>query len=204
MLKRLLALLLVVSLTLFVLYVFRAPLLRPFSLFLIKENSLQKADALFVLSGAGYERGNEAVRIFNQGYIPKIICTGANPQIEFKVFGIDTLESEVTAANLKRLQVPDSAIVKLAEGTSTREECVVILHYCQQHHFRKVMVVSSKLHTRRVNKVFRRKFEDAGIALLVRGATPLSYDVRWWWQNEDGMIAVNNEWMKTLYYWWKY
>jgi uncharacterized SAM-binding protein YcdF (DUF218 family) len=185
-------------------YIFRAPLLRSFALLLIKEDTLQQADALFVLSGAGYERGNEAAKIFEKGFIPKIVCTGANLQIEFKVFGIDTLESEVTIANLKRLQVPDSAIVKIPKGTSTREEAEVILNYCLENHLKKVMVLSSKLHTRRVNKVFRKKFKAAGIALIVRGAPPLSFDENRWWQSEDGMIAVNNEWMKTFYYWWKY
>jgi uncharacterized SAM-binding protein YcdF (DUF218 family) len=204
MLKRFLITFLVLVILDGTIYIFRAPILRSFALLLIKEDSLQKADALFVLSGAGFERGNEAARVFAKGLVPKIICTGANPEIEFKVFGIDTLESEVTVADLRRLGVPDSAIVKLPEGTSTREEAVVILNYCLANHLKKVIVLSSKLHTRRVNKVFRKKFKDAGITLLVHGAPPLSFDERQWWRDEEGMIAVNNEWMKTFYYWWYY
>lgn len=204
MLKKLFLFLLLLILLGGVLYVFRAPVLRPFAKFLIREDSLQNADALFVLSGAGYERGNEAAKIFAKGFVPRVICTGANLQVEFKVFGIDTLESEVTVANLRRLGIADSNIVKIPDGTSTREESNVILNYCLKNNLKKIMIVSSKLHTRRVNKVFRRKFEDAGIKVIVRGAPPLSFNEMLWWQNEDGMIAVNNEWMKTFYYWWKY
>lgn len=186
------------------LYVFRAPVLRSFALFLIQEDSLQRADAIFVLSGAGYERGNETEKIYRAGYSQVIVCTGANPQIQFKVFGIDTLESEVTIADLKRLAVPDSVIVKLPEGTSTREESEIILNYCLTNKLKRVMIVSSRLHTRRVNKVFREKFENAGVQLVVRGAPALSFDEMFWWQSEDGLINVNNEWVKTIYYWWKY
>lgn len=202
--RKVFILLLSLLLITFVTYHFRVPILSSFATFLIREDSLQQADALFVLSGAGYERGNEAAKIFNKGFVPKVICTGANLQIEFKVFNIDTLESEVTVANLKRLGLTDSQIVKIPEGTSTREESNVILGYCLKNDLKKIMIVSSKLHTRRVGKVFREKFKDAEIQLIVRGAPPLSFDEMRWWQHEDGMIAVNNEWMKTFYYWWKY
>ncbi|MES2620040.1 MAG: YdcF family protein [Bacteroidota bacterium] len=171
---------------------------------MIKEDSLQQADALFVLSGAGYERGNEAAKIFKNGFVPKVVCTGANLQVEFKVFNIDTLESDVTVANLKRLGLTNSQIVKIPEGTSTREESNVILDYCLKNNLKRIMIVSSKMHTRRVGTVFREKFENAGILLIVRGAPPLSFDEMRWWQHEDGMIGVNNEWMKTIYYWLKY
>src|ERR1700753_2648631 len=83
-------------------YVFRYPILRFFANHLIQENPLQKADAMFVLSGGGYDRGNEAVNLFHAGYAPTIICTGGNEATEFKVFDIDTLESDCTVANLRR------------------------------------------------------------------------------------------------------
>ena len=204
MLRKLLAFLLLLILLAGALHLFRAPVLRSFAVFLIKEDTLQQADMMFVLSGAGYERGNEAAKIFAKGYVPKIACTGANPQIEFRVFGIDTLESEVTIANLRRLGIPDSVIIKIPEGTSTREESSVILNYCSKNNLRKIIIVTSRLHTRRVNKVFREKFEEANIQLIVHGTPARSFNEMQWWYNEDGLIAVNNEWMKTLYYWWNY
>lgn len=159
---------------------------------------------MFILSGGGYDRGNEAVKVFNTGYVSKIICTGGNAVTEFCVMDIDTLESDMTAANLRAHSVPDSCIVLIRNGTSTREEAQIILRYCLEHNFKKVIVLSSKLHTRRVNKVFRRKMEDAGIALLVHGAPSSRFDEMQWWKEEDGLITINNEWLKTFYYWWKY
>lgn len=185
-------------------YIFHSPILNSVATFLIVEDSLQKADAMFVLSGSGYVRGNEAAKIFRKGFVPKIVCTGGNPEIEFMAFGIDTLESDLTVANIRRLGVPDSAIVEIREDTSTREEAAIILSYCQQNNLKQIIVLSSLIHTRRINSVFRKKFEEAGIKLIVRGAHMEDAPKIPWWQDEESMIEVNNEWMKTFCYWWKY
>jgi len=202
--KKLLITILAVAVILLLLFIFRTPLLRSGATMLMHQDGLQKADAVFVLSGGGYDRGNEAVKVFNAGYAPLVICTGGNPVVEMKVFSIDTLESDMTVANLKRQQLPDSCIVQIKYGTSTREEADTILSYSQQHGFKKIIVLSSLLHTARVNKVFGKKFKDSGIQLLVHGAPSSRFNEMEWWKDEEGLISVNNEWIKTLYYWWKY
>ncbi len=194
------------SLVLFLalLYTFREPELRWFATRLIVEDPLQKADALVVLSGGGFDRGNEAVKIMKAGYVNKIICTGGNPVIELKVFNIDTLESDMTAANLRRQGIPDSCIVELRTGTSTKEESLVIADYCHEHAIKKIMIVSSKLHTRRVQEVFKTKLNKQNIEVIVRGAPNSQFNELKWWQSENGLIAINNEWLKRMYYWYKY
>ena len=187
-----------------VLYVFRQPILRSCVTFLIKEDSLQHADAMFVLSGGGYDRGNEAVKIFKQGFVNKIICTGGNPVVELKVFSIDTLESDMTVVNLRRQHIPDSCIVQIKYGTSTHEEADTILAFCKEQHLKKIIILSSLLHTGRVNTVFRKGLVEADVQLMLHGAPNSRFNEMLWWQSEDGLIAVNNEWIKTFYYWWKY
>jgi len=185
-------------------YIFKTPILRFFATHLIQEDILQKADAMFVLSGGGYDRGNEAVKLFHAGYVPVIICTGGNEATEFKVFDIDTLESDCTVANLRRQHIPDSVIVEIREGTSTKEESNIIDSFCIAKHYRTVIVLSSKIHTYRVKDVFKKKLKKDGIDLIVRGAPSSTYDELNWWQSENGLIAINNEWIKNFYYWWKY
>lgn len=204
MVRKLLITLSVLLLLMVVVFIFRTPILRSCATALIHQDELQKADAMFVLSGGGYDRGNEAVKVYRQGYTPGIVCTGGNPFIEIKVFDIDTLESHMTIANLRRQSIPDSVITGIYYGTSTREEADTIIGYCKQHNFKKVIVLSSLLHTARANKVLRKKFEAANIQLLLHGAPSSRFNEMQWWQSEDGLIAVNNEWLKTIYYWWKY
>lgn len=202
--KKLLIAFAVLLLIFSLLFAFRMPLLCACSTALMHEDQLQQVEAMFVLSGGGYDRGNEAVKVFNQGYTKQIICTGSNPLIELRIFNMDTLESDMTVANLKKQAVPDSNIVQIKYGTSTREEADTILNYCKAHQFKKVIILSSLLHTGRVEKVFGKPFKDAGIQLIIHGAPSSRFDEYHWWQSEDGLIAVNNEWIKTMYYWWKY
>jgi len=202
--KRLFVLLAIVLLLAVTVYLFRLPVLQSFSNGLIHQDKLQKADVLFLLSGGSYDRGNEAAKLFHQEYCKQIVCTGGNPVVELKVFNMDTLESDMAVANLKRLGVPDSCIVQLKYGTSTRQECDTIVSYCKAHSLQKAIVVSSLLHTSRVNSVFHQKMEAAGTGLILHGAPSSRFNENYWWQSEDGLIAVNNEWIKTLYYWVKY
>ncbi|MCS6935403.1 MAG: YdcF family protein [Chitinophagales bacterium] len=185
-------------------YLLRYQILTSLVEYLICQDDLQPADALFVLSGGGYDRGNEAARVFRAGYVPVIVCTGANPVVELRIFNMDTLESDMTVANLRRWQVPDSCIYQIRYGTSTREEADTIIKLCTARGYRKIMILSSRIHTRRVREVFQQRMQEKEIAIIIRGAPSSRYDEYHWWQSEEGLIAVNNEWIKTLYYWWKY
>lgn len=202
--KKLLIAFVILLVILGLLFALRMPILQATATGLMHEDKLQTADAMFVLSGGGYDRGNEAVKLFKQGYIKQVICTGGNPVVELRVFNIDTLESDMTVANLKRQAVPAANIVQLKYGTSTREEADSILNYCRAQQLDSVIILSSLLHTGRVDKVFRKPFKDAGIELIIHGAPSSSFDEYHWWQSENGLIAINNEWIKTIYYWWKY
>lgn len=202
--RKLFFLLLTVLLIGVLVYAFRTPILRSFATFLIREDSLQKADAIFILSGGGYDRGNLAARIFDAGWAPKIVCTGGNEMPELCVFNIDTLESDMARANLLQQGIPDSVIVMIRQGTSTKEEAKIIFKYCSVNHLQRIIIVSSRLHTYRVNDVFRKKLKEQGVDLIIRAAPSSRFNELEWWKTEDGLIAINNEWLKTFYYWWKY
>lgn len=202
--KKLLLLFLFLLLAGTLLFLFRTPLLRSCATFLIEEDSLQKADAIFILSGGGYDRGNLAVKIYDDGWAPVIVCTGGNPMPELCVFDIDTLESDLARVNLLKHGVADSVIVIIREGTSTKEEAKIILNYCLKNQLKRIIIVSSKLHTYRVNDVFRKPLKDAGVELIIRGAPSSRFKELEWWKAEEGLIAINNEWIKTFYYWIKY
>jgi uncharacterized SAM-binding protein YcdF (DUF218 family) len=196
----------IIGLTVFLvlLIVIRRPILRGIGDILIKEDALQQVDAMFVLSGDAFDRGNEATRIYKAGYTKHIVCPGGNIQKSIKALGLNYYESELTKIDMARNGVPDSTIVLVKEGTSTFEEAQAMLTYCKIHKLKKVMVLSALFHTRRVNYCYRKLFNENGIQLVLRGAPSSDYNEKTWWYEENGMIMVNNEYIKFVVYLWKY
>lgn len=200
-LKNLFLAVLAFCLLLLLLFIFRIPILRSIGNQLIDEGNMEPVEALFVLSGDPWDRGNEAVRLYKQGLAEKIICTGENVPRLFLIAGIQYPESQLTRMNIIAQGVPPNDVALLTKGTSTKEEADHILAYCIQNNIKKVAVVSTKFHTRRVQYAFGEKFRDAGIHLIIHGAPSSAYDENYWWRSEDGLIFVNNEYIKIGYYW---
>src|SRR5690606_37518846 len=131
-------------------------------------------------------------------------CTGENIPHDFKALGLDMPESEITLKNILDQNIPKEQTILLNLGTSTKEESEFILKFCHSRKIKTITVLSSKFHTRRIQKTFKKKFENEGITVLLRGAPSNSYDESAWWKSENGLIAVNNEYIKLLYYAVKY
>ena len=196
-------LLLFIGIPLFVLlllYLFRISLLQSAADYLICEDLPSKSQIAFALSGAPSERSAKAAEIFKKGYFNKIVCTGENHPQDFRALGVDMTEAELTKLALIKLGVPDSSIELLKEGTSTMEESDAILKYCLEKSLTKIEIISSKFHSRRVRNVFKEKFSEKGIEVKILGASAIGYNELEWWNNEYGLIALNNEYVKLLYY----
>lgn len=188
-----------------VLKTFHSPILRYAGRCLIKEDSLQKADALVVLSGSAFERGNKGAELLQNGYAKKIICPGGNLDLNYLIlFGDSIYECDITKKKILQSGVSDSVVVCVYNGTSTLEEAQAVKAYCLQQKLKSIIVVSSYFHTARVKRVYAKIFAGSDIKIIVRGAKSVHYDENQWWQSEEGLISFNNEWMKTLYYFIKH
>lgn len=187
-------------------FLLRGPLMRGIGRWLIKEDNLQQVDATFVLSGAAEERCTLAADLYQRGFTPLIIPTGEGINPTLEAMDMPIMDAEVGRQALLRMGVDSSAIRVLKRGTSTFEESEEILGYSLREEFRRIMIISSKFHTRRIQGVFKDKYHEEGIEVVVRGANPLpdTYEIDQWWQSESGLIFVNNEYMKLLYYALKY
>jgi uncharacterized SAM-binding protein YcdF (DUF218 family) len=186
------------------LYAMRRPIMRGFGNILIEEHTFEPCEALFVLSGNPDSRAKEAANLFKKGAAPKIICTGESVPELFEAMKLNVRECELSQIKLIEYGIAETAIELLPIGTSTREEADAIQAYCQNHNIKKAMVISDRFHTRRICYAFQEQFEKAGISLIVRGAPSLSYSESMWWAKENGLIMVNNEYIKLLYYWMHY
>lgn len=182
----------------------RFAILRAIGGFLIDADATCKADAMYVLGGSPFDRGTEASKVLEQGCVPIAYCTGSSVMAANKAEGRDLTEADLTRTAAIRKGASPSAILPLRYGTSTFEEASGIIHHARSLGMDTILVVSTDFHTRRVAKVFRMRAKGSGVTVLVHAAPSTEYDAQVWWTSEQGLLMVNNEYVKTLYYFLRY
>ncbi len=187
-----------------VLFLLRTPLLRGAGDFLVADDPVKHSDALVVLGGNSYERGAAAVKLWEAGMTNHVICTGGNVPVNF--LAIDTMiyEAHVTESMLIKRGVPAEHITALTGSTSTKEESEEVSAWCRKRSIDTLTVISSAMHLRRVRMVFEEAFAESGVNVRFYPAAPKSYTTDAWWKSEEGLIMVNNEYVKYFYYLLKY
>ena len=186
------------------LWLARHPVLRGIGRFLIREDPPARADALYVLGGASLDRGREAARMVRAGWCGHAWFTGSNTATALEAVGIAMRESEVGLEAARRAGLPPGTGSVLRYGTSTAEEADVILAHAHHAGHDTVMVLSSRFHLRRVYMVFERHPRKAGVTVLLHGAPSTQFMEEEWWRDEDGLVMLTNEYLKLLYYAWRY
>src|SRR5690606_2321468 len=150
------------------------------------------------------DRGRAAAEWLDRDLAPEAYCLGKNiPQV-MEAAGMMNNEGMLTADMMIRSGADPERVHVFAEGTSTWEESEAILDHALQLGFDSITVLTTDFHSRRVGRVFRAPFRKNGITVLVHGAPSSQYDSRRWWESEEGLLMVNNEYVKSLYYWLKY
>lgn len=185
-------------------WVLRVPVLRAIGDHLVQEDAHGRGDVLYVLGGAPEERGRAAARLLAEGAAPVAVCTGSLVPQSISAAGLALTEADLTRMAVLAAGGDSARVLLLQEGTSTWEEAGAILLHARSLGADTVLVLSTEFHSRRVRRVFRRRFADSGITVLVRNAPALRYDRRRWWASEDGLLMVNNEYVKALYYLLRY
>ena len=181
-------------------YSLRVPVLRSFSNLLIDTEQPEKSDVIFVLSGAAYDRGMKAMELYRRGLAPLVVCTGGNLDGNMLALGREYPECELTRSALLTNGVDSGAVSSLPQGTSTDEEAQAIETYCKAKNVRRCIVVTSAFHTRRVHYVVEKKLERLGVETYLVGAPSRFYNPNEWWKSENGLIELNNEYVKLFYY----
>lgn len=202
--KYLLRVLLIIILLFASFWIFRISILQSLGNYLDASEDPVPAQRIFVLGGSNYDRGFKAARLWHQGFAPKIICTGSYVSGTVKSLGMDYCEADLSKLRITSLDVDSIYVEALCEGTSTREEAELILQLCLLENWNQIIIVSDIFHTSRIRNVFEEKFSEQGIQTVIVGAPSSRYNELEWWTEEAGMIMVNNEYIKHLYYWWYY
>lgn len=197
----------------FVMVVFVLP--HPFWLmktarFLIVTDKLEKCDVIVALAYPRDMRVRHAVQLYQQGYGNYVAFNfGVGPRSHVpNIFRNDPPDSpRAIAKNFARDRgVPPDRIITQGDTTGTYEEAVQLKSLMRQRGFRSALIVTSELHTRRAAMVFHKVFRGENVRLLFYGVPveeeKMSLDR--WWTREDELIYINNEWLKLVFYFFKY
>ena len=162
---------------------------------LVREDSLEKATAIVVLSGRMPVRAMEAARIYREGYAQEVWLTRSNePESTLHAMGINFVGEDFY--NLRVLVhegVPVDAIRVLpAPIVNTADEVDVVAKELAREHGAAVIFVTTKVHTRRVRALWNRLANANGRA-IVRAAQDDPFDPAHWWRTTGDALDVVRE-----------
>jgi uncharacterized SAM-binding protein YcdF (DUF218 family) len=175
------------------------PVLRLIGRALVVEDPVAKADAIVVVAGGTPSREEAAARLFREGLAPDVVLS--NQFTPDRVRQLITMgarrfdyqgESRVV---LEQRGVPAQAIVALSQPVKTTEaELKVVGEAARSRGWRRVILVTSPQHSRRVKLVWSRQ-APADIESIVRIAQDDDFLDGDWWRKRREAEAVLHEYL---------
>ena len=170
---------------------------------LVKQDHLEKADAIAVLSGGFPARAFEAVELYHQGYAKQIWLTNPGrdwPMLEEMGIHYPT-EANFNYRLLVHAGVPAKAIHILEDPIgNTADEVAVIGDALEEKGDKSIIIVTEKAHTRRVHLLWARLDNPHGRA-IIRGVTDDGFDPNDWWNHTEDTQQVIHEMMSLANLW---
>jgi uncharacterized SAM-binding protein YcdF (DUF218 family) len=167
------------------------------------EDPLVKADAIAVLSGRLPERALEAARIYKGGCAPEVWLThSTEPEAALQKLSVAyTGEDAYNKLILEHEGVPETAIRILDPPiVNTADEMKTIGQALKQGKSHIVILVTSKVHTRRTRTLWNHLARQDGAA-IVRGASDDAFDPAHWWGTTGDALDVVRELLGMLNAW---
>ena len=185
-------------------FVFRSPLLTGLANAWIVNEPVEKADAIVVLAGGLEYRPFAAAKLYRQGTAPKILITQTElpptAQMGLTVPGFITTR-QIMLSN----GVPAAALQIVGTNVnSTRDEALALKTWVTEHNAHSLIIPTDMFHTRRVRWIFSKALRNTGTEVHVTAIAPPCYENTNWWKHEEGLIAFQNEVVKSLYYHLRY
>ena len=179
--------------------------LRGLGSWLVVQDPLAKADAIFVLGGTRFERPLEAVELYKAGWAPRIALmrqVADYGEVHLMQQGIPyPREVDAQVEVMVRLGVPQSAITIFNEANSTAEEADTLYEAAAANRWSSVIIVTSKQHTRRARLVMKRRTAPLGLIVLTRYSRYDQADTDRWWTNRSVLRFTLFETQRLFGYW---
>lgn len=172
---------------------------------LVNDEPLVHADAIYVLAGSAADRIVEAGDLLLAGWAPRIVLSaeirdGGERELERRGLHLPS-RSEMQKDLLVRMGVAADAVIVLpAVHNTTGDEAATLAALIRERGWRRVIVVTSKLHTRRAGWIMRRAVSGTGAAIVMRASRLDLADPDHWWRDHSDRRFVLFETQKLLAY----
>jgi uncharacterized SAM-binding protein YcdF (DUF218 family) len=165
---------------------------------LVVEDPPERSDAIFALAGSRASRWLEARDLFREGYAPVVLVSDGQREdaerIALEQGAQVPSAGEVARDALIALGVPASqVIVLLGRRDNTSDEASGLRDYALERGWKRVIVVTSKLHTRRAGFAMRRAVAGTEIRILMRASRYDTDDPGRWWARRSTIRSVLHE-----------
>lgn len=170
-----------------------------------REDPLERADAIFVLAGERVVRWREASDLLREGWAPVVVLSAGYreaAEAELVRRGI-VIASEGEVARSAMLQLGHRAdTVEVLPGfpDNTAAEGQLLRTHALARGWDKVIVVTSKLHTRRAGFAIDRELEGSGVRIILRASRYDDDDPARWWTRRRTVRMMLGELPKLIAY----
>jgi uncharacterized SAM-binding protein YcdF (DUF218 family) len=185
---------------------FHSQILTGVANYLIVNDRLQPADAIVLLNSDVNTRPFRASELYKQGLAPVILIarSESTPTVDMGLVSNDT---DISVSVMEKQGVPADKIIVLpfpGGVTSTMDEASAVRQYVTAHQTHTIILVTSAFHTRRARWTFEKVLAGLPVTLEMVAVPYAGFDQANWWKNENGLISLNNEYIKLFYYLFKY
>jgi len=179
--------------------------------FLVLDEEPVPSDAVVVLcSGVEYyPRLIEAAELFRKGFARKVVINGNRKtdvlrSLEEKGFKRCCPWYEESLRILSMFGVPKDQVICISaeDAYDTVSEAEIVGREILKKEFTKIIITTSKFHTRRARFIWNKRFGDT-LSICSVSAKTDPYNPKGWWKEGRQIRWVLAEYGAWIYYWWK-
>jgi len=166
---------------------------------------LQPADAIVVINGRIPYRAMKGAELYERHLAPEVWLTVGNrnaAEVEMEKIDVHPIQEHVYSQQvLEKLGVPTKVIHVLpARNRNTADEMRTIASYAKHHGTKRVILVTSSYHSRRVRSLWHQLAGDSTQA-IVQYTDQEPFNAGRWWMDTADAWTVSREWFGLLNAW---
>jgi uncharacterized SAM-binding protein YcdF (DUF218 family) len=169
-------------------YFGRYPIMRFVAESWVVDEPVTRADAIVVLGDDNFyaDRATHAAELFRQDVAPEVVASGRRLRPNAGI-------SELMEHDLVERGVPKDKIMRFThDADSTRGEAEAVAKLAAEHHWKKLVIVTSNYHARRARYIYQKVF-PAWIAVSVASAKDGDFDPERWWEKRKSIKLFTEE-----------